>query len=325
MPRKRKKHKSKETFYKDMAPALILPVVMAVHLYGARALLITALSVLSALLSEAAGSKFIGKKPHFRDMSSVYTGVLLALMMPASVPLWMPIAGSAFAVLTIKIPFGGAYRAPFSCAAAAFSFLSICRPDAVFAYPALESNISDPNNFVEGVSLASSLGTSGNPGITAVELINAFIGSVPGAMGMTSAVIMLGILIYIFVRRPKSFKNSLGFLSVCLVGAVLVTAFSGGRIFSENSLRLICVRLFSGFTMGIAVFLITEEGPSPKKKMHRFLYGALAGAIYIALRYVSVFEDAGCFAVLTVNAVWPLLNGLFIKKENKTAEVIRSE
>ena len=150
-----------------MAPALILPVVMAVHLYGARALLITALSVLSALLSEAAGSKFIGKKPHCRDMSSVYTGVLLALMMPASVPLWMPIAGSAFAVLTIKIPFGSAYRAPFSCAAAAFSFLSICRPDAVFAYPALESNISDPNNFVEGVSLASSLGTSGNPGITA--------------------------------------------------------------------------------------------------------------------------------------------------------------
>ena len=208
MPQKRKKHKRKETFYKDMAPALILPVVMAVHLYGARALLITALSVLSALLSEAAGSKFIGKKPHFRDMSSVYTGVLLALMMPASVPLWMPIAGSAFAVLTIKIPFGGAYRAPFSCAAAAFSFLSICRPDAVFAYPALESNISDPNNFVEGVSLTSSLGTSGNPGITAVELINAFIGSVPGAMGMTSAVIMLGILIYIFVRRPKSFINS---------------------------------------------------------------------------------------------------------------------
>ena len=139
-------------------------------------------------------------------MSSVYTGVLLALMMPASVPLWMPVAGSAFAVLTIKIPFGGAYRAPFSCAAAAFSFLSICRPDAVFAYPALESNISDPNNFVEGVSLASSLGTSGNPGITAVELINAFIGSVPGAMGMTSAVIMLGILIYFCQTTQKLYK-----------------------------------------------------------------------------------------------------------------------
>lgn len=325
MPRKVKKHKRKEAFYKDMAPALILPVAMAVHLYGARAILIIALSVVSALLSEAAGSKFIGKKPRFRDMSSVYTGVLLALMMPASVPLWMPVVGSAFAVLTIKIPFGGAYRAPFSCAAAAFSFLCICRPDAVFAYPAIENSSVDPNNFVEGVSVAASLGKSGNPGITAVELINAFIGSVPGAMGMTSAVIMIGVLIYIFVRRPKSFINSAGFLLVCLVGAILTTAFSGGKFFSENSFRLICVRLFSGFTMGIAAFLITEEGPSPKKKLHRFLYGALAGAVYIVLRYVSIFEDAGCFAVLAVNAVWPLLNKLFIKKETKALEVVRSE
>lgn len=332
MPAKKlRKRKKRDFFYKDMLPTLAIPLIMAIHLYGFRALLMVMASCLSAVLCELLGCQLTKQRARVRDCSSLYTGALLALMLPASSPFWLACVGSAFAVLLVKVPFGGTYSAPFSCTGAAFSFLSICWPSMVFAYPAIESQaqsaVFGTAEFVAGTSVAQSLPPNTNPGITAVELINAIVGSVPGAMGMTSAAIMLGVLVYLLIKRPKSFINAISFIAVCLIGAVITTAVSGGQFFSENSLRLICMRLFSGFTLCIAVFLVTEEGPSPKKSLHRFIYGAATGIVYLTLKEISVFEDAGCFAVLIVNALWPVIKKYFLisKKKTSTSEVIANE
>lgn len=323
------KKNKKPFFYKDMTPALVLPLAMAVHLYSYRALLLCAVSVLSAVIFDIIGCRITNQKFVIKDFSSIYIGALLSLMLPASAPLWLPVLGSAFAVLIIKIPFGGVKSAPFSCTAAAFSFLSICRPAMMFAYPTVNSDASasvfGSESFVAGTSVAHLLAQENPPAITAVDIINAAIGTVPGPMGMTSAVIMAGILVYLLVKRPKSFINSVSFLLTCLIGAAVSVALKTGRLFCESSLRLVFMYLCSGLTLCIAVFLITEESLSPKKTPHRIFYGATAAVIYMILRRVSVFEDAGCFAVLTANFIWPLaekyiFNGAFFKR-NKTAEV----
>lgn len=323
----------KDTFYKDMLPALILPLIMALHFYGKRAALVCLVSVSAAVISEIIGSRIIKQKLRLYDLGSVYIGVLLALMLPASVRLWVPALGSAFAVMLVKIPFGGINSSPFSCTAAAFSFLCICKSNELFAYPVLKIgsavDVFGSENFVAGTSVAQSLLQNKTHGVTAVELINSFIGSVPGPMGMTSAVVLLGILFYILIRRPKTFVNAISFIVTCFIGCVITTIIDYGNIFELQTLRMICVRFFSGFALCIGVFLITEEPQSPDKIIHRIIYGFLAAVGYILLRYFSVFEDAGTFAVLAVNALWPLAEKYVFsarKKEEKSdSEVIPLE
>lgn len=315
----------KDTFYKDMLPALILPLIMALHFYGKRAALVCLVSVSAAVISEIIGSKIIRQKLKLYDLGSVYIGVLLALMLPASVRLWVPALGSAFAVMLVKIPFGGINSSPFSCTAAAFSFLCICKSNELFAYPVLKIDSSvdvfGSESFVAGTSVAQSLLQNRTHGVTAVELINSFIGAVPGPMGMTSAVVLLGILFYIFIKRPKTFLNAISFIATCFIGCVVSVAIDSGNIFELQTLRMICVRLFSGFTLCIGVFLITEEPQSPEKAIHRIIYGASAAIGYMLLRYFSVFEDAGTFAVLALNALWPLAEKyIFSSRKNKEEE-----
>ncbi len=299
----------KDEFYKDMLPTLLLPFIMSVHFYGFRAFLICLVSVSGAVISELIGSRIIKESPGFSDCGVFYIGLLLALMMPASVSLLIPFLGSAFAVLFVKIPFGGINSSPFSCTAAAFSFLSICKSTEIFAYPVLKNDASaavyGSDDFIAGTSAAQSLLQNKTHGVTAVEIINTFVGSVPGPMGMTAAVVLLGLLFYVLVKRPKSFINAVSFLAVCFIGCVVTVAVDCGGLLSVNAVRMVCIRFFSGFTLCIAVFLITEESPSPKKNLHRIIYGAATAVGYLLLRRFSVFEDAGCFAVLAVNAIWP--------------------
>lgn len=314
----------KDKFYKDMLPALVLPFIMSLHFYGLRAFLICAVSISGALISELIAGKIIKQAPSFSDCSSIYTGLLLALMMPASVRLWIPFLGSAFAVMFVKIPFGGADSSPFSCTAAALSFLIICKSKEIFAYPVLKNDattaVFGSEDFVAGTSAAQSLLQNKTHGVTAVEIINTFIGSIPGPMGMTAAVVLLGLLFYVLIKRPKSFINTMSFLVTCFIGCVIITAIDCKSIFALNPLRMICVRFFSGFSLCIAIFLITEEAQSPKKNLHRIIYGSVAAVGYILLRCFSVFEDAGTFAVLAVNALWPVAEK-YIFSPRKKAEV----
>ncbi len=315
----------KDEFYKEMLPALLITLIMAVHYYSFRALLVCAVSVSAAVLSEIIGSAVINQKPKISDCGSIYTGLLTALMLPAGVRLWVPAIGSIFAVMFVKIPFGGIYSTPFSCSAASISFLCICKSNEIFAYPVLNNDASvftfGSESFVEGTSVAQSLLQNKTHGVTAIEIINSFIGSVPGPMGMTSAAVLLGLLLYILFRRPKSFVNAISFTLTCLIICIITVASDCGNIFSQNSLRMICLRFFSGFTLCIAVFLITEEPQSPKKISHRIIYGACAAIGYCLLREFSVFEDAGCFAVLGVNAVWPVAEKYIFSPRKRKTEV----
>lgn len=319
----------KDNFYKDMLPALLLPFLMAVHFYGFRAFLICLVSVSTAVLCEIIGSIIIKQTPKLSDCGSIYIGMLLALMMPASVRLWIPVLGSAFAVMFVKIPFGGINSSPFSCTAAAFSFLSICKSTEIFAYPVLKNDASvdvfGSADFVAGTSSAQSLLQNRTHGVTAVEIINTFIGSIPGPMGMTAAVVLLSLLFYVLAKRPKSFVNAVSFLTAYFIGCVITVFIDCGSVLELNPMRMICVRFFSGFSLCIAVFLITEEPQSPDRIPHRIIYSAAAAVGYLLLRRFSVFEDAGCFAVLAINAIWPAAEKYVFTPKKKKAEVVPVE
>ncbi|MBQ8783682.1 MAG: RnfABCDGE type electron transport complex subunit D [Clostridia bacterium] len=311
MPGLHKHRKKKSTYYPDMCFAMLVLLTVSVALNGTVALMNFAVSVISAVAFDYIGCKIIKHKFKIKNCHALFIGGLTALMLPATVPLWVPVVSCAFSIFLVKTPFGSLNHAPFSSVAAGVAFMSICKPDLIFSYTSAE---------VGGASIAQSL-SQGTPIVTAVDLINAFIGAVPGPSGMTCAVAMLGLLAVVLIRHPKSFINSLSFLLTCFVGAVILTAISADNLFSPNALRIICLRMCSGFTLCIAVFFVTEEALSPKKNLHRIFYGVMMGVVYIILNQVSSYEDAGSFAVLLTNAFWPAAEKYIFKAKKKKAEV----
>ncbi len=315
MPSKAKQKKLKSTYYPDMSFALCLLLAVSVSLNGAGVILNFAISILSAVVFDYIGCKIIKHKFRIKNCHAVFIGGLTALMLPADAPIWLPVAGCAFSIFLVKTPFGSLNSAPFSSVAAGIAFLSICRPELVFSYSSASS---------DGISVARML-SQGNPLVTAVDLINAFIGSVPGAAGMTCTVALVGILFFLLLRHPKSFINSLSFLLTCLVGAVIMTAVHTDHFFTENTFRVVCLRMCSGFTLCLSVFFVTEEALSPKKPFRRIFYGIMMGVVYVVLNIVSAFEDAGCFAVLLTNAFWPVAEKYIFTHKKKQTEVTTVE
>ncbi len=320
MPESIKRKKKKNTFYPEMCFISVLLLIISLSFYGFRALLLFCVSVLSAIIFDFIACRIIRRKFKIKNCHSVFVGALIALMLPVSSPLWLPVAGCAFGIFAVRMPFGSITNAPFSSAAAGMAFLSICRPDLVFAYPAVTAS----GEFISGTSLAHSL-SQGTPIVTAIDLINAFIGTVPGGMGMTCSVALLGALAFSLFRRPKSFINSLGFLIVCFLGAIIWTLIQGNNLLSENSLRVIFLKMCSGSTLFIATFFVSEECFSPKKNIHRIFYGITMGVIYMVLIQVSAYEDPGCFAVLITNAMWPVFEKYIFKSKSAKKEVIAHE
>lgn len=309
--KKKKKRRKKSTYYPDMSFALCILLAVSVSINGAGVILNFAAAVLSAVIFDYFGCKIIKRKFRIKNCHTVFIGGLIALMLPAEAPVWLPVAGCAFSVFLVKTPFGSLSSAPFSSVAAGIAFLSICRPDLVFSYSV---------SAVEGVSVSSIL-SQGNPLVTAVDLINALIGSVPGSAGMTSAVALSGLLLFLLLRHPRSFINSLFFLLTCLAGAVVITAINTDNFFAENTFRVICLRMCDGFTLCLAVFFVTDESLSPRKNLHRIFYGVTMGVVYVILNQVSSFEEAGCFAVLLTNSFWPVAEKFFFSARKKPGEV----
>lgn len=126
----------------DMLIMMVPLAIMAVVNYGARPLAIMALSVLSAVVMERIGYALMRRPSELGDFSAVFTGMAIALVMPASAPLWLPVAGVAFAIIVAKLPFGSASRAPLIPAAAGIAFLTVCWGDLFFTYPVVSTSVA---------------------------------------------------------------------------------------------------------------------------------------------------------------------------------------
>lgn len=287
----------------DMIIMLSVTVVVAVYTYGIRALESTLLSVFAAVATEAVSYLlFMHKKPErLTDLSAIFTGMAIALALPSSAPLFMAPLGSIVAIAVAKIPFGNAKSVPFVPAAVGLAFLTICYPDVVFKYPSLSvgdlgvSSMSE--EFIQGTSLAHMLSQSKSIGTGVLYALDVFVGRVPGPMGASCLILMLGILVYMIIRRQPGLITTVSFIAACGVMAVLFPRVLTGRTYS------LLMELSSGLLLYSAVFFISDPVTSPKNQVGKVLYGAVAGIITMLLRYFGAFEESVCFVVIMMNSV----------------------
>ena len=295
------------TIMGDVLIALAPAMLMGIYVFGLRALTVTAVSVLACYLFERMYCKMTGMRDKSYDLSACVTGVLLAFVCPVTIPYWTIILGAAFAILLVKMLFGGLGRNIVNPALAGRAFM--------FSWPVLMSTWVEPGfaNAAPVVGPTVGLGaadivTAATPlanmhqGIMCEESIGQlFLGTVGGCIGETSALALLIGLAYLLWRKVISVRIPLVYIATV---AVLTFLFPQGN----DRIAWMLAQVFGGGLMLGAIFMATDYVTSPVTKLGQIIFGIGCGVITIAIRYFGGYSEGVSYAILVMNCCVVLLD-----------------
>lgn len=270
----------------DVAIALVPATVFGVYHFGIKALLIILISVITCVLTEYIYQNLMGLPVTVSDGSALVTGLLLALNLSASVPLWIPLLGGIFAILIVKQLFGGLGQNFMNPALAARCFLLI-------------SFGTHMTNFaLDGVSGATPLAQL-KAGKT-LQVLPLFFGTIQGTIGEVSALAILIGAIYLLLKKVISIRIPACYLISFLIFLLL---FGKGGI----DFHYIGAHLFGGGLMLGAFFMATDYVTSPITKMGQIVYGVLLGILTGIFRVFGASAEGVSYAIIFGNLLVPLI------------------
>lgn len=285
-----------QSIMRDVIIALSPALVMAVFLFGYRALIVTAVSVATCVLAEYVFCKLMKRPNPIGDLSAVVTGILLAYNLPPTVPIWMVVIGACFAIVLVKQLFGGIGQNFANPALAARVFL--------FSWPALMTAWTEPvlsplkNISVDAVSAATPLSFLKAGTIPDKSLFELLLGYRAGCIGETSAILLIVGCLYLLYRKVITWHIPVSFL-----GTVAVLTFFFNP--TGDGLQFMAYELLSGGLLLGACFMATDYSTSPVTNRGRLLFGVGCGAITVFIRYFGGYPEGVSFAILTMNMlVW---------------------
>jgi electron transport complex protein RnfD len=283
-------HSGKSTagIMRDVLIALAPAAIAGVVIFGLRALLVIALCVGSCVGFEALYNLITKKEQTVRDLSAAVTGLLLALNLPANIPLWQCVVGSLFAIVVVKCLFGGIGNNLVNPAITARVFMLVAFGSmATQAFPTV----------VDTVSSATPLAQMAEG--TTPALTDLLFGLHGGAIGETCAVALLAGFFYLLVRRVISWH-----LPVVFMGTVFAFSFFMGGMNAMNALSMV---LAGGVLIG-AIFMATDYVTSPATAWGKVIFGVGAGLITCMIRYFGVYPEGVSFAILLMNILTPYID-----------------
>lgn len=269
---------------KGMLIALAPAAIFAVYSYRLSAVLLILVSVAAAVGSEAL-YQYLAKKPiKIKDLSAVVTGLLLALTLSPSLPLYVAAAGAVVGIVIGKQLFGGYGKNIFN--PALFGRLFI-----IYAFPGTMSPWLAP---VDLVATATPLQIIRSEGAL-TPLSDLFLGTIPGSLGETSALLLLLGGAYLIYKRFANWRIPLSVVAA----VVLVSVLTGQNILFH---------LFSGSLILGAFFMATDPVSSPKTQIGRYIFGFGVGLIIMAMRLWGWLPEGTTFAIIGMNLLVPLIN-----------------
>lgn len=284
----------------DVIIALTPALVWGLYMSGLRAILIVAISLVSCLGFEALSVKLMGRKTSLLDLSAAVTGIILAMNLPVSVPLWMPVVGSFFAIVVVKQLFGGLGKNIVNPALAARVFLFSWAGEMTrFASPAKPVNsLAVSLGEADVVSSATPLVSLKAGSMPDVTLGDTFIGNIGGCIGEVSALFLIIGGIYLIIRRVITWH-----IPVAYIGTVAVLTYFFPQ--SNDAFRFMLFEITSGGLMLGAIFMATDYVTSPITNNGKLIFGVGCGAITVLIRYFGGYPEGVSFAILIMNLlVW---------------------
>ena len=273
----------------DVVLALIPALIVGAVVLGARALLVTLISMAAAVAAEYLWSLLLKRRNTIVDGSALVTGMLFAMTLPVSVPYWLAAAGSAFAILVAKLMCGGLGQNIFNPALFARAFALILFPAALTRYPALG---------VDAVSSSTPLHHMVMPALPEESVLDMFLGNCPGSIGEISALALIAGGIYLVARKVISARIPVAYLATV---AVITLVFHK----TDDAVSWMLYSLFSGGVMLGAIFMATDYVTSPVTKKGQIFYGIGCGILTVIFRYYGLFPEGVTYAILLMNlCVW---------------------
>lgn len=290
--------------------SLIPAMMVSAYMFGLGALIVTAVAILSCVLTEAAIQKYLLKKEvSIRDGSAMVTGLLLAFNLPSNLPWWMVVAGSVFAIGIGKMVYGGLGNNPFNPALAGRVFLLISFPVQMTSWPLpIESRLS----YTNAVTGATPLGILKESALMEMpvseamqqmpEHMHLFLGQMGGSLGEISALALLLGFVYMLFRKIITWH-----IPVTII--VTVFAFTGilWLIDPVNNATPLFHVLTGGLILG-SVYMATDLVTSPMTKKGMIIYAFFIGVITVVIRVFGSYPEGVSFAILIMNGFVPLIN-----------------
>ena len=290
-----------QTIMRDVLIALVPALLGSIYFFGFRALLVTLVSAAACVFFEWGFCRI--RKLHCKtyDLSAVVTGVLLAFVCPVTIPYWTIILGDFFAIVLVKMLFGGLGKNIVNPALAGRAFL--------FSWPVLMSNwvkVGFSNaagllSTADAVTAATPMSAMHQGALPEESILDMFLGNIGGCIGETSALLLIIGFAYLLYRKVITARIPLAY-----IGTVAILAF----LFPQGNDRIawMAAQVFGGGLMLGAIFMATDYVTSPLTKLGQIVYGIGCGVITILIRYFGGYSEGVTYAILCMNACAVLLD-----------------
>lgn len=293
-----------ESVMYNVALALAPATVMSVYLFGMKALLLTVVSILSCIGFEWLMDKARKKPDSCLDGSALVTGLLLALNVPANLPLWMVFIGAFIAIVASKHVFGGLGFNVFNPALVARVFLLISFPAAMTSWP-----VPAPFSFDAAIDMetaATPLGILKTEGIETMaasfSLMDGFLGNMNGSLGETSALALLAGAAWLWYKKYITMH-----IPLTLIGSVFLFTGLFHLIDPGTYASPMFHMLTGGLVLG-AFFMATDMVTSPLSIRGQLIFGLGCGLLTAVIRLWGGYPEGISFAILIMNSFVPLID-----------------
>ena len=290
----------------DVLISLLPALVMAVVWFGSRALVLTAVCIGAAVLAEWL-SRSVMKRPNtLGDLSAVVTGLILALNLPASLPLWMAAIGSVVAIVVVKQMFGGIGQNFVNPAMTARISLMVSFPTAMARWTAPLVSAWSADAVTTATPMASLAASSGgNLSADLPSLWQMLIGYHGGSMGEVCSLALLVGGVYLILRRVIS-----PIIPAAYIGTVAVWMLLAGH----GDLRFVAYELLGGGLLLGAFFMATDYATSPITAKGKWIFGIGCGIITSVIRLYGSLPEGVSFSIILMNILVPHIERLTLPR-----------
>ena len=282
----------------DVFIALIPASAFGVYNFGVPALIRLLVGIFACVAFEAIYQKAMKKKVMVGDMSAAVTGLLLAMNIPSTLPIWMEVVGCAFAIIIVKQLFGGLGQNFMNPALAArcFLLLAYTRPMTDFV--------------IDGVSAATPLQMlkPGGEAVGVTDLLSMFIGTNNGVIGETSAMLLLAGGIYLLIRKVIKIHIPLAYIG--MFAAMTFFLAPGHQFDNIYTLMEVCG---GGILLG-AFFMATDYVTSPVTNKGKIYFGLILGVLTFLFRMFGPNAEGVAYSIIIANLLTPFLDMASVPK-----------
>ena len=268
----------------DVAIAMLPATAYGVFQFGLHALLVLIVTILACVLIEYVYEKGMKKPITISDFSAVVTGMILALNMPATIPLWIPALGGVFAIIVVKQLYGGLGQNFMNPALAARCFLLISFAGKMSSFT------------LDGWSGATPLAAMRN-GET-MDLASMFIGKIPGTIGEVSVIALLIGAAYLLVKKVITIR-----IPAAYILSFAVFAF----IFGQHNINYVLAEVCGGGLIFGAFFMATDYVTSPITAKGQIVFGICLGILTGLFRIFGSGAEGVSYAIIFCNMLVPLI------------------